>query len=104
VSGSGGVVVVGGRGGVVVDDAKGPKAHLHDRLSHTIRRCHKNDIAETRFCVEREDDAGCSQVGPHHLLHARRQCDIAVTEVLVNTVSDSPVCVAEKGNERMWTE
>ena len=64
---------------------------LDDGFAQAIARGNQDQVPETGFRIQREQDPGTSQVGPYHALHAHRQRHLAVIESLMNPVGDGPV-------------
>ena len=64
---------------------------LHDVLAKAIGAGDEDDVAESRFGVEREDHAARGAVGAHHLHHADGQADLEMIEAVVDAIDDRPV-------------
>ena len=71
---------------------------LHHRFTKAIGGCNENRITEAGFGIEREHHAGRTGIRAHHALHARRQGDIGMDEVLVHAVGDGAVVVKRGKN------
>jgi hypothetical protein len=70
---------------VGVDDA------LHDRLAEAPRRADHHDIRKAAVGVDREHHAGAAGIRAHHALHADRERDIQLVDVVEVAVADRPV-------------
>ena len=86
----------GAQGGLVDVELVGVHGALDHRLAQAVGRGHEHRVVEAGLGVHREHHAGRADVGADHLLHAGRQRDRVVVEVVVHAVGDRAV-VVERG-------
>jgi hypothetical protein len=66
---------------------------LHHGFAEAVGGGDEHHLVKARLGVDREHHARCARIGAHHALHAGRQRDVGMGEVLVHAVSDRAVVV-----------
>ena len=88
-----------GQGRLVDIELVGIDGALDHHFAQAIAGGDKDGIAETRFRVQGEHDAGGGEVAAHHALDAGGEGDVAMLEALVDAVGDGPI--VEQGGEHL---